>query len=65
MRNTAVINLRSLKIKSSKKFEELISTEGEKYSDVQKIKGQVLEKYFLLNRKSSHEIQHDIGDNKV
>lgn len=39
MRNTAVINLRSLKIKSSKKFEELISTEGEKYSDVQKIKG--------------------------
>ena len=65
MRNTAVINLRSLKIKSSKKFEELISTEREKYSDVQKIKGQLFEKYFSLNGKSSHEIQHDIGDNKL
>lgn len=38
MRNTAVINLRSLKIKSSKKIWG-ININGEKYSDVQKIKG--------------------------
>ena len=46
MRNTAVINLRNLKIESSKKFEELISTEGEKYSDVQKIKLSCLKNIF-------------------